>query len=384
VTGRLRRCGLSFAAAAALAAALAGCGEKIAIPEPEGLFSVNAYYAIDQYDDPHARQLAVVNGLLYVVGDDGSLVKRSQKYDERERQEGLADPTAICADDDSGLIFVWEAGIGALTVFDVGNLDLLYSVALPAVQSASHLAACRTGVEAVDANAHTFVYLADPDSGVVHRYAYYAESGTATPMGILCRDGGLSVRSVHEPAGMLRDIEGRLWVCDADTSRNWAIRFDPTPDLEDVSAVPGGQAPWRGLAYLVDAATCVPPTEADYVLGDARECGETDWVGGPSDEPGAFHLPLALATDGSGRYFVADHANDRIQIFTPEGLVDLVFGDENLTPAPSGIGVADKTIGNDTNYGAFIFVVSATSGQVHKFISHEEYTDSNTGPPPEQ
>lgn len=375
---RLRCLLLAAAALVTVLAVLAGCGEKIAIPEPEGLFSVNAYYPIALYEDAHARQIAVVNGLLYVVGDDGSLVKRSQKYDERERFDGLADPTALCADDDSGLLFVWEDGLGALDVFDVGDLALLHSASLPGVQSATHLAACRTGVEIVAAGAHTFVYLADPDSGVVHRYAYY-EDGTLTPMGILCRDGGLSVRSVHVPAGLMRDVTGRLWVCDADTNRNWAIRFDPTPDLGDITADPNDQDPWRGLAHLVADATCVPPTEADYVLGDARECNEADWVGGPGDEPGAFHLPLGMATDGSGRYYVADYANDRIQIFTPEGLVDLVFGDDELA-APLSLGVADKTAGSDTNFGAFIFVVSATTGRVHKFISHEEYSD--TGEPP--
>jgi len=384
VTPSPRRRVAALAAAAVIAAALAGCGEKIAIPVPEGLFSVNAYYAIDQYDDPHARQLAVVNGLLYVVGDDGSLVKRSQKYDERERRDGLADPTALCADDDSDVIFVWEDGIGSLTVYDAGSLAPLHMIALPGVQSATHMTACRTGTETVDASAHTFVYLADPDSGVVHRYAYYDESGTATPMGILCRDGGLSVRSVHVPAGLLRDGVGLMWVCDAEPERNWVIRFDPTPDLEDVSGSVGVQDPWRGLAHLIDAATCVPPTEADYVLGDARECEETDWVGGPSDEPGAFHLPQGLASDGSGRIFVADHDNDRIQIFTPDGEVDLVFGGETLMPSPVNLGVADKSVGNDTNFGAFVFVVSTTSGQVHKFVSHEEYTESNLGPPPEQ
>ncbi len=378
-----RRYLLTFVAAA-LAASLAGCGEKIAIPEPVGLFSVNAYYPIDQYDDPHAHQLAVVNGLLYVVGTDGSLVKRSQKYDERERYDGLADPRALCNDDDSELIFVWEAGLGALSVFAAGSLAPLHSVALPEVQSATHLAACRTGVEVVDASAHTFVYLADPDSGVVHRYAYYLD-GTMIPMGILCRSGEIeSARYVNVPAGMFRDLEGRLWVCDADTNRHWVNRFDPTPDLTDITGEPDDQDPWRGLAVFVHEANCVEPPAGDYVLGDARECGESEWTGGPGDDPGVFNLPLAATTDGSGRYFVADHANDRIQIFTPEGLVDLVFGHESLTPAPVSIGVADNTIGSNTNYGAFIFVVSATSGQVHKFISHDEYTDTNTGPPPEE
>lgn len=44
----------------------------------------------------------------------------------------------------------------------------------------------------------------------------------------------------------------------------------------------------------------------------------TSW-GTPGHGPGQFHLPHSMATDPEGRLYVADRANKRIQIFTPEG-----------------------------------------------------------------
>ena len=41
--------------------------------------------------------------------------------------------------------------------------------------------------------------------------------------------------------------------------------------------------------------------------------------GAPGKEPGEFHLPHSIATDPDGRLFVADRANRRIQIFSPDG-----------------------------------------------------------------
>jgi DNA-binding beta-propeller fold protein YncE len=44
----------------------------------------------------------------------------------------------------------------------------------------------------------------------------------------------------------------------------------------------------------------------------------TSW-GAPGKEPGQFHLPHSLAFDPEGLLYVADRANKRIQIFTPDG-----------------------------------------------------------------
>jgi NHL repeat len=44
----------------------------------------------------------------------------------------------------------------------------------------------------------------------------------------------------------------------------------------------------------------------------------TSW-GAPGHGPGQFHLPHSIAFDDDGRLYVADRANKRIQIFSPDG-----------------------------------------------------------------
>jgi DNA-binding beta-propeller fold protein YncE len=44
----------------------------------------------------------------------------------------------------------------------------------------------------------------------------------------------------------------------------------------------------------------------------------TSW-GVPGKAPGEFHLPHSIAIDNDGRLYVADRANKRIQIFSPDG-----------------------------------------------------------------
>ncbi len=41
--------------------------------------------------------------------------------------------------------------------------------------------------------------------------------------------------------------------------------------------------------------------------------------GAPGSGPGQFHLPHSIAYDDSGKLYVADRSNKRIQIFTPDG-----------------------------------------------------------------
>src|SRR5207244_5698686 len=43
------------------------------------------------------------------------------------------------------------------------------------------------------------------------------------------------------------------------------------------------------------------------------------WWGGEGTDPGQFNTPHSIAIDSSGRLYVADRANNRSQIFDPDG-----------------------------------------------------------------
>jgi hypothetical protein len=361
-----------------------GCGEKIAIPEPEGLYSVAPYRLDASFDDDDPRQLTTVQGILFVL-NRSSLTKRDQNYAEIAVVEGLADPRALCSDDAGELVFVWDEGLRRVSWYGAQDLSPpdgeITFTELPAVQSCVGMATSRAGVEQVP-GAVTYLYLADPDSGVVHRYAYDPSFGLVAH-GILCRSDGDATRFVHEPGGLARDLEDSLLVCDRDPLRNWVIRFDAEPDLSDID--PNGIDPLRGRAALFGAASCNPPAAADYVLGDAAECDEAGWEGGTSDALGEFNAPAAVAVDGSGRIYVSDTGNDRFQIFGPDGIYEVAYGNAEETPAPGSLAVVDvRSDENPSGYnrGAFLFAVSG--GQVRRYISGEHYLELYGDlPPPE-
>ena len=64
--------------------------------------------------------------------------------------------------------------------------------------------------------------------------------------------------------------------------------------------------------------------------------------GAPGHGPGQFHLPHSIAFDPDGKLYVADRANKRIQIFTPDG--------EFLGQWTGMGGPNDITRGKDGNY----------------------------------
>ena len=280
------------------------------------------------------------------------------------------------------VVFVWDQASHDLLWYAVADLAPLGSAHLPAVLDVRAVATDAGGIELVP-GARTFVYLADPVAGVVHRYAFDDFNGP-TSYGILTRSEGEGARSVHVAAGMATDRDGKLLVCDADTLRNWVIRFDGTPDLEDTTPATGDEDPLRGTAVPFEV-TCEPPAAGDFVIGDAAACGQSGWVGGPSDAAGAFDTPTAVGVDGSGRVFVGDTGNDRIQIFSAAGHYELQFGTAESTPAPTSLAVVDVRVGTgvgDVDYAAYVFVVTPGSGHVRRFISSEHYIYIHREPPP--
>jgi hypothetical protein len=365
------------AAAAAVAIFAAGCGEKIVIPEPQGLFGVFAYYEDSTIVENDVQQLLAVQGNLFVLTSTG-MTKRTRLYGEILATGGFADARAFCADDAESLVFVWDQGLSRVTWYSSRDLVPLDHADLPAVHTVVSMATCRAGIEQVS-GASTFLYLSDPDSGVVHRYVYDPFTGL-TSYGILCRANGEGARFVHVPGALARDREDSLLVCDRDSLRNWVIRFHAVPDVADTATNPAFEDPLRGRAALFHVPSCNPPAAADYVLGDAPGCSPTGWVGGPSAELGEFDDPSSLAVDGLGRIFVADRGNDRLQIFSATGAVELAYGRPEWTPAPASLTLFDVRIPARVNYAAYVYL--AADGVVRRYISGEHYDHLHDEPPP--
>lgn len=380
---------VAAATLAGLAALAGGCGEKIAIPQPEGMFSLTPYVVEATYDAGGIRQIAEANGFIFAIRAD-AVVKLNQEFAEMAASEAgtVVDGAALCVGPEEDVVFAWDQASHTLRWYATADLSLLGQAPLPAVQAVRAMAANAAGIEQVP-GAGTFVYLADPDSLVIHRYAFDDANGPSAH-GILAWAAGEGARSVHLAAGMATDAEGKMLVCDSDPARNWVIRFDGTPDLEDTTPATDDSDPLRGLAHDFGVVTCEPPAMTDYVIGYAAACPaqvDTLWVGRTGSARGEFNAPLAVDADESGRIFVADSGNNRIQTFDARGEYVLQFGTAETCPAPSSLAVIDVRVDagvNGMHYGAFVFVLVPGTSEVQKFISSQHYIHIHRAPPPQE
>jgi sugar lactone lactonase YvrE len=110
-------------------------------------------------------------------------------------------------------------------------------------------------------------------------------------------------------------------------------------------------------------------------------------VGSESAEPGRFSDPHAIAIDSTGRVYVADRGNNRIQVMDPEGNVVAQwkqFGKPSgiYIDARDRIYVGDGMSNASRNPGWLpgIRIGDAKTGQVIAFIpDHQEYKDGESG-----
>ncbi|MCB1182597.1 hypothetical protein KDM41_04120 [bacterium] len=381
----------SLATAALLGAwivCLGGCGEKIALPVPEGQFGIYDYLYKDEFAPAgEIRQLKYGIGGLYIL-EPGRLVRYNNDFEELQTYEGLGDATAICFYDQKFLVFVWDGASSTLSWHNAASLELEGSVNLAEVTAVADMATNAAGLEQAPW-AETFLYLSDPAAEVVHRYTFDELNGLLT-FGYLTTNSGDGARFAHAPAGLLSDAEGRMLVCDQDSLRNWVIRFDATPDETDVTPDPNDQDPLRGLTYPFRDSGCINPPAGDFVLGSAPTActGDGGWVGGPSSLAGEFDRPSALTRDGQGRLFAVDRGNDRFQVFGYSGddgdwLYEFQFGSDETLPDPVSIGLFDVTSESPPFYAAYVFVHLGESNRVIKLISTEYQAKLDEDVPPE-
>jgi DNA-binding beta-propeller fold protein YncE len=345
--------------------ALFGCGEKITAPEAKGIPSSSLYLEKSQWNLTDPTDLIEAAGKIFVTeGQPGTLTKYNLKgVLDKGPVTGLANPTAVCLDSLTRSIVVGESGDGAtpprLSFFSQTDLS---------PQGSYDLSGLAKSVAAI-VTRDDLLYLADPDSGAVLRFRWLDHDlGLLQPRGEVANSRG-SVESpqfVQRPAGLAFDLAGMLLVCDADTTRNWVIRFDPTPTGPDSTAT--------GAIIPFYPTSCPTVDISAHVLGKAPGCGGI-FEPGPGSGVGEFNTPYGVGIDREGRIYVADSGNGRGQRFSPSGSFDLLFGNGAGGSVPLGSprkfaivhGITTRGGIQVEISGAILYVVDAASAQIRVF-----------------
>ena len=372
----------------ALALVLAGgCGEKITLPEAEGIPVVSDYFDItpgtlaDEFEwvvdvELFGGTFAVCDsgsGRVVLIFDDGQINRN------REPIEGLESPVALELEQERSLLLVVQGN--APGGYEVLGFDTRFELEFeeplgPDVLSVSDVT-----------SDGQFLYVGDPQARTVHRFAMAAAPG----FGPLVRQGTMvaadpeqfdvfSPQVVSRPGGLATDAAGMIVVCDADTSRNWVLRYDPlappgSPEAAGSSVIFG---PTR--EELAAGASAFPPSvrcgdvfsiEAS-TLGRAPSCDpEPDFQLGPRSEAGFFHSPAGVGIDGDGNLYVADRFNGRIQRFAPDGTFDSEFG--------RGLGSGDRELREPVRLAVWDGITNTNTGRVYIPGAHVAVVDASNG-----
>jgi sugar lactone lactonase YvrE len=193
----------------------------------------------------------------------------------------------------------------------------------------------------------------------------------------------------NQPHGFYVDKEGNVWVAD-ERARNGkgavVVKFSPEGKVLMTLGKPG--MPGNGPDYLNGPSGVVVAPNGDIYVADGHGGQTNDRIakfdktgkfitawGKHGKAAGEFDAPHGIALDSAGRVYVADRANNRVQVFEPDGKFVAEwkqFGrpsdvavDKNDT-----IYVADSQ-SNPTNNPGFkqgVRIGSAKDGKVTAFI----------------
>jgi hypothetical protein len=137
------------------------------------------------------------------------------------------------------------------------------------------------------------------------------------------------------PHGFHVDRDGNVWVTDAQASKAKAkghqvIKFSPTGTVLLTLGKPGVAG--AGTDELNSPSDVAVAPNGDIFVADGHDSGSNMRIvkftkdgkfiktwGKPGSGPGEFNAPHSLTFYSRGRLFVADRANNRIQIFDQDG-----------------------------------------------------------------
>ncbi len=202
------------------------------------------------------------------------------------------------------------------------------------------------------------------------------------------------------PHSLYVDRDGNVWAGDQ-IARNGKgadlIKFGPNGEVLMTLGKPG--MPGNGRDFLSAVSAVVVAPNGDIYVADGHGAGTNDRIvkfskdgkfiatwGKHGKAPGEFDTPHGIALDSAGRVYVADRANNRIQIFEPDGTFvaewkqfgrpsDLAIDKNDM------IYVADSQSNSTNNLGfkQGIRIGSAKDGKVMAFIPAEAGAPEGVG-----
>src|SRR5215813_4448427 len=191
------------------------------------------------------------------------------------------------------------------------------------------------------------------------------------------------------PHGLYVDSDGNVWAGDQ-IARNGKgadlIKFNANGDVLMILGKPG--MPGNGRDFLSAVSAVVVAPNGDIYVADGHGAGTNDRIvkfskdgsfitawGKHGKAPGEFDTPHGIALDSAGRVFVADRANNRVQIFEPDGKF---VAEWKQFGRPSDIAIDKNDViyvadsqSNPTNNPGFkqgVRIGSAKDGKVTAFI----------------
>jgi DNA-binding beta-propeller fold protein YncE len=171
------------------------------------------------------------------------------------------------------------------------------------------------------------------------------------------------------PHGIAIDRLGNVWV--ADTFNNRVQKFNANGAF---LCKAGGLTQPHGIAvHPTNVNTVyVANTGANAIRRFTGTCTDNGgWGSGPSANDGEFNFPHDIAVDASGKVYVADYNNNRIQVFNATGATLLDkwgvsgSGDSRFTAEPNFSGPA----GIEVDACGYVFVSDHNNNRIQKFTS---------------
>ncbi len=227
--------------------------------------------------------------------------------------------------DSNNLLYVTDANNNRVQIFNVSSLSAI-----------SYVATIGTGVAGSGNNQFNFpsgvhvdtskFYVVDQGNHRVQIFdrttrAYQATLGTGAP-------GTLNTQ-FNFPADVVVDLAGNIYVADQNNHRmqqfDSSLNYVRTYGTTGVPYVTDSYHYNRpiGIAVAADGSVYFAE-ERGHRLIKLNAAGMPQWVVGEAGVSGSDNLhlnfPQDVALDGAGNVYVADSSNNRIQIFTPDGV----------------------------------------------------------------